>query len=361
MNNQKPKIMHVVVNFSGGIFTFLQYLTAGLVDTYDMTVAYVANGNTPTNVRARFDKNVHLICIGTYDPTHNPISDSTTRNELRSLFEQEKPDLVHLHGFHAGRLGRRAFEGFDVPVFYTPHGYRYLAEDRNRLTRSVFRYTEQSLANTPNCTTVACSKGEFAETLGFTENATYVNNGIDTAEIDRLIKDIPQEEHELRVFTTGLINGQKNPDLFNEIARAMPETRFIWIGDGEYKWKLTAPNIEFTGWLEHDKALQKMAECDVFLLTSLWEGLPIALLEAMYQKKLCVVSNVVGSRDVINNGENGYICDSAAAFVNAINHYNDESTKEITEQAHKDILEHYSLEQMLKKYDNLYSKKIFAK
>ncbi|MBR2801257.1 MAG: glycosyltransferase family 4 protein [Erysipelotrichaceae bacterium] len=361
MNNQKPKIMHVVVNFSGGIFTFLQYLTRGLVDTYDMTVVYVASGNTPSNVRSRFDRNVQLIRLATYDPSHNPINDSTTRNELRTLYEQEKPDLIHLHGFHAGRLGRRAFEGFDVPVLYTPHGYRYLAEDRNRLTRSVFRYSEQSLANTANCTTVACSKGEFAETLGMTDNATYVNNGIDTAEIDELVKDIPQEEHELRVFTSGLINDQKNPELFNEIARAMPETRFIWIGDGETKWKLTAPNIEFTGWQEHDEAIKKMAECDVFLLTSLWEGLPIALLEAMYLKKLCVVSNVVGSRDVINNGENGYICDSAAAFVNAINHYKDEESETIREQAHQDIVEHYSLEQMLKKYDNLYSKKIYAK
>ena len=84
-------------------------------------------------------------------------------------------------------------------------------------------------------------------------------------------------------------------------------------------------------------------------------------LEAMYLKKLCVVSNVVGSRDVINNGENGYICDSAAAFVNAINHYKDEESKAIREQAHQDIVEHYSLEQMLKKYDSLYSKKIYAK
>lgn len=43
---------------------------------------------------------------------------------------------------------------------------------------------------------------------------------------------------------------------------------------------------------------------DVFLLPSRWEGLPISLLESMYMKKACVVSNVIGNRDVIHNGEN---------------------------------------------------------
>ena len=47
---------------------------------------------------------------------------------------------------------------------------------------------------------------------------------------------------------------------------------------------------------------------DVFLLTSLWEGLPVSLLEAMYMKKPCVVSDVIGNHDVIENGRNGFIC-----------------------------------------------------
>ena len=166
--------------------------------------------------------------------------------------------------------------------------------------------------------------------------------------------DYPVPSHPFTVFTTGLINPQKNPELFNEIASAMPEVRFLWIGDGESKWKLTSPNIEITGWLNHDDALQKMAEGDVFVLTSLWEGLPIALLEAMYLRKLCIVSNVVGSRDVIINGENGYICDSAAAFVNAINHFRDDETLVMIENAHKDIIENYSLDQMIQAYRKLY-------
>lgn len=360
MDNKKLKVLHVAMRFSGGIFTFLQDLTDGLSDQFDSVIVYTLHPNTPPNVRTHFNKSVQLIPLTTYQHDHNPIADTLTRNELKDLYEQEKPDLIHLHGYHAGRIGRKAFESLSIPVLYTPHGYLFLSEDHNRLTKSFFRFTEQSLAGT-NCMTVACSKGEFAEALGFSSNATFINNGIDTNAIDQLLKDVKPQDHPFTVFTTGLINPQKNPELFNEIASVMPEVRFLWIGDGESKWKLTAPNIEITGWLDHAEAIKKMTEGDVFLLTSLWEGLPIALLEAMYLKKLCVVSNVVGSRDVIVNGHNGYICDSAAAFVNAINHFKDDKTQEIIENAHEDIMQNYSVEKMLTSYRELYHKKIEEK
>ena len=353
MSNKKLKVMHVTMRFSGGIFTFLQELTKGLNNDVESIIVYAPNPNTPENVRSFFEKDVHVIRLSTYQEDHNPIADSNTRNELRNLFAQEQPDVIHLHGYHAGRLGRRAFESLTIPIFYTPHGYRFYSEDHNRLSKSFFRYTEQSLAG-GNCKTVACSKGEFAEALGFSTNATYINNGIDIKHINSIMDDYPVPSHPFTVFTTGLINPQKNPELFNEIASAMPEVRFLWIGDGESKWKLTSPNIEITGWLNHDDALQKMAEGDVFVLTSLWEGLPIALLEAMYLRKLCIVSNVVGSRDVIVNGDNGYICDSAAAFVNAINHFRDEETLVMIENAHKDIIDNYSLDKMIESYRKLY-------
>ena len=356
MSDHKLKVMHVTMRFSGGIFTFLQNMTNGCKDEFDQVIVYAHHPALPSKIRSFFDKSVHLIRLSTYDEDHSIIADKACRDELRALIKQEQPDIVHLHGYHAGRLGRKAFETLRIPILYTPHGYRFLAEDHNRLTRSLFRHTESSLANN-NCMTVASSKGEFAETLSFTKNATFINNGIDVKLIDELTEDIKGKKHPLTIFTTGLINPQKNPELFNDIANAMPDTKFVWIGDGESKYKLTAPNIEITGWLEHKEAIKKMCEGDIFLLTSLWEGLPISLLEAMYLKKMCIVSNVVGSRDVINNGENGFICDSAASFVNTIHHYADESTKKIIENGHKDILENYTLEMMINSYKELYKEK----
>ena len=64
----------------------------------------------------------------------------------------------------------------------------------------------------------------------------------------------PLEDHDFTVFTLGRICYQKNPMLFNDIARALPEIHFLWIGDGEMREELTSPNIEITGWLDRKNA-----------------------------------------------------------------------------------------------------------
>ena len=352
---KKPKILFIVRRLSGGIFTYLMELSNRLIEMYEITIGYATNEETPENIRSYFDKRISLVPIASFQDKSNLINDASARAELRALAENEKPDIIHFHGYEAGRLGRKTFSDSEIPLFYTPHGYLFLSEDHNVLSRSIFRMNEQSCAKV-NCTTVAVSKGEFAETLAFTDNAVYINNGVNLVELDDFIKDEKNTEHPLTVFTTGLINPQKNPDLFNEIAYAMPEVKFVWIGDGEQRYKLTAPNIEITGWLDRGEALRRAYHSDVFILTSLWEGLPLSLLEAMYLKKLCIVNNVVGSRDVIRNGENGYLCSSAAAFVNAINHWDDPENKEIVENAQTDVIINYNLDKMAVRYIKLYQK-----
>src|SRR5699024_6920633 len=130
---------------------------------------------------------------------------------------------------------------------------------------------------------------------------------------------------------------------------------FMWIGDGELRSELTAPNITITGWINNNKALAYLNKCNIFLLPSLWEGLPMALLEAMYLKKICIVSNVVGNKDTIVNGKNGYICDNLDEFVKKINAVvNQGETKNIVDQAHDEILMHYSAQVMANGYKEIY-------
>ena len=96
-----------------------------------------------------------------------------------------------------------------------------------------------------------------------------------------------------------------------------------------------------------------VVHADVFLLPSRWEGLPISLLESMYMKKVCVVSNVIGNRDVIHNGENGFVCTKAEDFVKAIEACRGENEK-LTEQAYRDILEMYNTKVMAEQYGKKY-------
>ena len=90
---------------------------------------------------------------------------------------------------------------------------------------------------------------------------------------------------------------------------------------------------------------------DVFLLPSLWEGLPISLLEAMYMKKLCIVSDVIGNRDVIKNGQNGFVCRNVDEYVSAIQH---DDIEAIVLNGKKDIVDEYNITTMARKYSVVY-------
>lgn len=148
----------------------------------------------------------------------------------------------------------------------------------------------------------------------------------------------------------------ENPKLFNEIARLLPEAQFIWIGEGELESELTSPNICVTGWIKREEALNIIKDVDFFILPSLWEGLPISLLEAMYLKKICLVSDVIGNRDVIKNGINGLICHSANEYADLIRSIADGKVEGVllAEHASNDIEEDYNIDLMAQKYDEIY-------
>lgn len=151
--------------------------------------------------------------------------------------------------------------------------------------------------------------------------------------------------------------------MFNEIAKLLPEAQFTWIGEGELKSELTSPNIHVTGWIKREEALGILKEMDFFILPSLWEGLPISLLEAMYLKKICLVSDVTGNRDVINNGVNGLICHSAAEYADSIRSIINGKMNGVSfsERASKDVEENYNIDLMAQKYSEIYECGIIGK
>lgn len=161
----------------------------------------------------------------------------------------------------------------------------------------------------------------------------------------------------LKIATLGRISLQKNPVMFNRIAESFPNVDFIWIGDGELRDKLTTPNIKVTGWVDNKTALNYLADTDIFILTSLWEGLPMALLEAMYMKKICIVSDVVGNRDVIHNGQNGYICDSVSNYIEIVRKVkNKNNFDQVITNAKNEVINHYNSRIMAQQYKQIYKK-----
>lgn len=349
--NQR-RLLYVVEAMGGGVFTYINNLANELCEKYDVYIAYSVRSQTPDNFEDFFNKKIHLIEVKNFKREIDLFSDIRAMVELRHIEKIIDPDIIHLHSSKAGALGRLIFSYKHKPLFYTPHGYSFLSSN-SKFKNKLYKCIESSLAKF-KCTTISCSLGEHQETLKMTSRAFLVNNGININELENMLKNNirhVEPQNRLTVFTLGRITKQKNPYLFNQIANLMPDVKFVWIGDGELRDVLTAENIEIKGWLSRKKALSIAYNADVFLLTSGWEGLPIALLEAMYMKKLCVVSNAVGNRDVIENNVSGYVCETVTQYVKAIL----AQRSVMIESAHEKVISEYNTSIMSKKYEEIYA------
>lgn len=370
MAKRPKKIMFIVEAMGGGVFTYIVDLANELVNMtdehgaaiYDMYVAYGIRKQTPKDYKRYFDKKIHLIKVENFERSINATKDIKAFFEIKKIAREVKPDIIHLHSSKAGALGRVAFnrykvDGKFVPLFYTPHGYSFLMKNHSAAKRMAYKVIEGGCGKL-KCTTISCSKGEHEESLKFNKRAIYVDNGIKVKELEKNLDKIKVEEHPFTVFTLGRICYQKNPEMFNRVAEAMPDVKFLWIGDGDLRDELKSKNIEITGWVVRKIALEKSMTADVFVLTSLWEGLPISLLEAMYMKKPCVVSDVIGNRDVIQSGINGYVCEDVDKFVKAIETVKTGNIEALIRNAYHDIINKYNTTIMAEKYSGIYMNKL---
>lgn len=353
MTNKKKKILYLVEAMGGGVVTYIETLANGLIDEFDFTIAYGKRGQTPEDLEDHFDKRVRLFEIKHFTRPVNPIKDFLARKEIKKLIKEEKPDLIHLHSSKAGALGRLFFCKDDYKMVYTPHGYSFLMQDAKFIMRKAYHFIEK-ICGRKNCLTVACGRGEWEESLKVSKESTFISNGVDTNFIDDVLKDDEKKDDKFRVYTVGRVEFQKNPELFNEIAEMLPNIEFVWIGQGELEKKLTSPNIKVTGWMSREEVFKSANHCDVFILPSRWEGLPLALLEAMYMKKACIVSDVVGNRDIVHNGVTGYICETAEDFVEVIKQLEIRIDDKMIKNAYETIVDHYNDGWLCDRYKDLY-------
>ncbi len=113
------------------------------------------------------------------------------------------------------------------------------------------------------------------------------------------------------VLTIARLHGQKGHAYLLEAAAALPEAVFVLAGDGPERGALeeqarclgVADRVVFLGHRQDIPAL--LAQCDLFVLPSLFEGLPLSVLEAMAAGKPVVATDVGGTREAVSHGETG--------------------------------------------------------
>src|ERR1700733_5868263 len=266
------------------------------------------------------DRNIIPIKIGTMSRSISWHKDLTTLWQLIRILYREKPDVIHTHTAKAGTLGRLAAIATGVPVrVHTFHGHVFRGYFSPFVTR-IFLAVERFLARRTDCIIAisASQKRELVEVyrIAPAEKVAVLPLGID---LDPFLK-INGHNGELRpslgcdaetflVGWVGRLAPIKDPELFLAAARHLPcdsgNLRFALIGDGELRRRCEsqAAEAEFKGTVHIAGWRQDLhriyPDLDIVVSSSINEGTPVSLLEAMASGKAFVSTDVGGVRDLM--------------------------------------------------------------
>jgi glycosyltransferase involved in cell wall biosynthesis len=213
-----------------------------------------------------------------------------------------RPDVVHAHNAKATviaaaaiRLGRGPRR---PPLLATHHGAA--EDDRAGAAKLLLRAADE---------VVVVSEGvlpAFAPAV-----PRVIHNGIDPP---------PPTDAGPRdgVLFVGRLEPVKNPGRFLEVARRVPEAKFVVVGDGSLRDRLHAPGVTFLGARDDARAL--LARAELLLVTSDSEGLSIAVLEALAAGTPVVSTPVSGMQELAGVRIAGFEPDSLADAVRELLH-----------------------------------------
>jgi len=324
-------------------------------------------------------KDISLVFMKELKHPIRPLSDLRALSLLKKYFRKNKIDIVHTHSSKAGFLGRMAAKAAKVPVvIHTVHGFSF-HEYQNPVIHALYVFLERMAAKITG-TLVAVGddvvKYGLKKGVGKKEQYAVIRAGVDV-ELFRKTRPNRKEYFEKAgldpsKFTVGMVGNlkkQKNPLAFVEIAKLVidvdSDVQFVFAGDGPLRDKTNAlikkygigDKVKLAGWVDDREKFVK--NIDVFLLTSLWEGLPCTLAEAAAASRPCVATDIGGNRELLNGLETGALYgpfDYKEAAEKIILFKNMERPEEkYTEESYK-MLKEFDLKYMLIKHEELYDK-----
>ena len=307
-----------------------------------------------------------------------PLADLRGVLQLVRIVRRGNYDVVHLHSSKAGFLGRVAAKLNGVKTVYTPNGF-YFLNAKSAITRRFFLLAEQLAARLTD-RMVAVSESEREASLAHKampdSKIAVIPNAIESKDLapdpdvrQRIRAELGIAEAAPMVGTMSRFIAQKDPVTLVRAMRLVldevPEMRFVWCGEGGDLQDDTVraarelgvqDAFHYTGF-RHD-APDVMNSFDVFTLSSIFEGLPYALLEAMLMELPVVVTAVVGSRDVVEDGATGVLVEprNPAALAAAIVALLRDSDRAVAlgSAARSVVLEKYGIERMVAEIQKLY-------
>lgn len=295
--------------------------------------------------------------------------------QLAKTFREIEPDVVHCWMYHANLLGGaaarlsgngRVIWGIRATGFNQTMGVSRATTLLRRGSAILSHIIPAAIVYVANAARAAHEKIGYASSKGL-----VIPNGYPpphTKSRASAARQLGLNEKDLVVGSVGRFNAAKDPRTFVEaaamVSAARPEARFVMIGRG------VSPNAELEGWIAAHAMTDRFVllgdvkdvdEClvamDIFCLHSVTEGFPNVVAEAMNSGVPCVVTDVGDAAALI--GDAGTVVPPsnpralADAIVNLIDAGSD-ARRALGEGGRRRIMERFSIESIVKRYEALY-------
>lgn len=306
-------------------------------------------------------------------PTEKPF-DINVWKKVTQLILENNIKMIHAHGTRALSNVFWAGKKSQVPVIYTVHGWSF-HNDQSFWIKKIRVASEKFLCKQADkIINVSEANQKQGEGLFKDFDSTIIKNGIDLVKFDpdavtNTVRDelaIPKD-----VTLVGFISRltkQKDPiTLIRAFRSALDQDEdlmLLLVGEGDMEdetKKLVAyyqinDRVHFLPYRRDVPELLKAI--DVYCLPSLWEGLPIGLLEAMAMRKAVIATNVDGTSEVINDNENGLLINQGdvndLADKILLLHRDRNLTKKLSAAAKASIEKQFNISSMVKGIEKIY-------
>ncbi|MBI3239398.1 MAG: glycosyltransferase family 4 protein [Flavobacteriia bacterium] len=328
-----PKVLRIINRFNIGGPTYnATFLTRYLSDDFEtLLVGGLPEADESDSLHIPRSYGVEPVLIEEMKRLPNLASDRAAYKKLKQIIEEFKPDIVHTHAAKAGALGRKAAKACKVPVIvHTYHGHVFHSYF-GKVKTALYKYIERRLAKQSDGI-IAISplqKDELSlqHKICPPEKIMVIPLGFD---LHKFQENLPEKrlqtrsnyqlnEDEVAVAIVGRLAPIKNHTLFldavERVLKQGVDARFFIVGDGSEKAMITervnqlnqlyGDCIQCTSWITDIATFN--AGMDLICLTSDNEGTPVSLIEAQACNLPVISTDVGGVRDIVKDGETGFI------------------------------------------------------
>lgn len=323
---KKVKVVHIITQLQlGGAQKSVIYTVRHLDDRFEAFLLAGTGGYMDIQAKATVK---NLIFIRHLQRAVNPIKDFLALIELAYTLHKINPQVVHTNSSKAGILGRIAAKiATRAKIIHTVHGFGF-NEKQKPLVRAIYTIAERLCAKiTDTLVFVSQENQNLARQLNIIPKgkSCLIRAGVRLEERERYSHIIRQQklacmdvkEDSKIILSLANLKPQKNPlDMVRAaqiVCAKIPNAVFVYLGEGELRGKTTSL-IKKLGLENNFKLLgqrmdtgELLSVADVFSLSSLWEGLPMALAEALSMNVPAVCYDSDGIRELLKDGKNGYL------------------------------------------------------